>query len=404
MPLLLLVLTAIAGVGVFVWLQNTEEETDKPNPVTKKANDPREEPVSLVDTINGGITNRGGHEERVFRLRLPRGVWASDKEVKEGLKAVVAYQRSDPFVWLAVAVQDYGGRMPRDAELFTEALQRLRRHFRISLQVAGSSEKTEVPGLPGVPAQKMEFKGKVNEVTWRGECYMLAQNGVGYFYYLASAPRLETALETLASLQKEKGNGFQLVPIRKGWAEQPPEMETFEDAKSGIEFAAPKGVWDKKFKAAPIDPSGVFYLQGRDPKEVDPTLKNIKAARILVLHYQKTKDVKEALKEARETLLKRLQGQANNDKLELKPAANKPAALMRTRGSCRRSATKKGWCWNYGSNMDEEPQAASCCWPWSPSPTTWWCSSAIATGDYHQIWRSDFLNLLATFRQKKPAS
>src|SRR5262249_53661749 len=146
-------------------------------------------------------------------LTLPGDTWATDTATRKDLGATVALKRRD-HVWLAVAAQDYGTKPPPDAELLREARERLKNHFRDNLET-----KAAQPGqLAGLPAQRLEFRGQRNQVASHGECWLLSQQGIGYWVFVWS-DELEKARHALAELQRG-AQGFAVTAERKEWKEQ----------------------------------------------------------------------------------------------------------------------------------------------------------------------------------------
>jgi hypothetical protein len=334
--------------------------------------------------INGKVLTRQGRQEPAFRLALTPDVWTMDT-TKKALRAVVAIKRSDPDVWLAVAAQDYGVHRPRDSELLQDAVRRLEKYFGENLELAA---KPEVKELAGRPAQALEFKGMADAAIWHGECYALTERGIGYWLFVAAAT-LEAARDTLAGIQQQ-GNGFALAATRDGWMEQPLPTETFKGTRCELKAAA--GVWTK-FKATDEDDRGDLFLVGRDQKETDPTVRNLKNATVLVLVLEKPQlDLNDALKLARDYLEMRKQEDNKDYKLVPSSAQEGPEtqAIGDGPGKIVELKLLKG----------DEPRKYVLL-AVAAEPHAVYVLRCECNWQHRQIWQSDFRDLLRTFRVLK---
>ena len=140
-------------------------------------------------------------------------------------------------------------------------------------------------------------------MTWFGECYLLAYQGFGYWFFVASPSPWGSADDAAhVKGELEKNKGFVLVTERKGWREQPPKMDTFLAQAAPLSMTLPSGAWEKS-PAKDEEETGELFLFGRFLKEKD----NRKNASILVFTTDKKSDLKESLREARGYLEKRKQ-------------------------------------------------------------------------------------------------
>lgn len=376
---IIIVLSVLIGLGAFApviyfalrhWLERSPDGTSSG-------------PVQIID---GVVRNASQKNEVAFRLALPKDIWKPAATLKQNLQAVVAVQRSEPDVWLAVLARDYGTRKPRDAELVSEAMERLVGHFG---DLVAFGAKPEVTELAGQRAQRLEFKGTFNSVWWRGECQMFSHQGLGYWLFIA-APDLATAQKELAELQRENGRGLVLAAARQGWTEQPPEMDAFRGSPFAFEVKAPKGVWLGGFDARDVDKNGVLYLVGRDLKEKDKTRKNLKNAFVLVSVQDNTADAETAMKTARAAL---------DEKVKIdgyKVSLAEPGSDDKL-GTVARFDTQAGRIVELCVSANEEPKrfVVLAVTALSDRAYVFHCECAW---EYRPAWRSDFLDLLATLR------
>jgi hypothetical protein len=258
-----------------------------------------------VEKFTGEVRNVKNIDEKAFQFLVPPKTWKLEGGIRNGLKGnaaaaaglgIVALKRIDSggepdksrAAWVAAAARDYGFKKPRDAELVKEGIERLESLFGENLELA---EKPLPKALAGQNAQALEFKGTLKQVVWRGECYMLARHGIGYWFFIA-APTTEDAQKELEELQQDK-RGFVLADERRGWREQPPKMAIFRADKMPLSVTAPEGVWEKK-DPTEVDEKGVLLLFGRYLQEKD----NRKNAQVLIAALDAQPTAKDALKSA----------------------------------------------------------------------------------------------------------
>jgi hypothetical protein len=370
--LVLVIGFAVGGVLVTMSTHQSEEESAKTD--------------ANVLTITGNLFNKKGDKERAFRLLLPRHVWQGDEELKLALKAVVALRRTGPDAWLAVAAEDFGARMPREAELLKGGIKRLENYFRENLQMDEHPASAE---LAGRPAQVLRFRGMANEVQWEGECYLLARHGLGYWFFLAGAPSMETAHAVLAELQ-EKGKGLHLDDERQGWTELPPAPQHYSGAN--FTLAASKEVWQSFPNASDEDPNAQVLLRGWD---VEDKKDNLKSASILVLVLKKvTPDLKAAMKEARAYLE---DSKKQEGRFRFTPLAAKKGEAPPADGTPRKIGNQPGQVLELQMLSDETPVKYVLLGV-VRTPERLYVFQCEAHWAYHQAWRQDFLDVLGTFR------
>jgi hypothetical protein len=360
---------AVAAGLVVVFLQFQEQLT------------PKDAQTGPADKFTGEITNLSNKKEKVFRIVVPRSMWKLDNNVRAGLKAVLALQRSDPEAWVALAAKDFGTRSPRAAELAKEGIERLKGHFGDTLELA---EKADVDELAGERAQRLVFKGMTRQVFWNGVCYAFTHAGVGYWFFVA-APTLDNAEQTLADLQKERA--LSLVDERRGWSEQPPKLDTF--GKKRTSLSAPEGVWTE-FEASDVDERGDLLLTGRYLKEKD----NRKNASVLIVALAKQPNLKEDLKAAR-TYFEDRKKEEDKD-YRLIPVSDKADDPGVTATIGERQGRMLDLRVQLGNEIKRHLLLAVV-----DAGGQAFAIRCDCTWESRQIWRQDFLDLLQSFKLRK---
>jgi hypothetical protein len=333
--------------------------------------------------FNGEIRNQKNSQEKVFRILTAKNTWKMDSNLRSGLKAVLALQRSDADAWLAVGAKDYGTRKPRPAELVKEGKEHLEGYFGETLELA---EKTENAELAGQQDQRLEFKAQIKQVFWQGECYLLTKNGIGYWFLMA-APTFEEAQRELTELQQDN-RGLVLLEERRGWREQPPKMESFKGNKFPVYLSAPEGVWEQ-FKAEDQDERGELFLFGRYLKEKD----NRKNASVLILALDKKPSLEESLKDARAYF-------DSKKKEEDSKYQTEPIAEKGEEGVLRRIGDVPGRILDLRLQLGNEPKRYILL-AVADGGAQHFAIVCDCTWESRQIWRQDFLDLLGTFQVKK---
>jgi hypothetical protein len=235
-----------------------------------------------------------------FRLTVRQSEWKESEEAQKGLRAFVGLTRTNPDVWLAVAAEDFGKRNARDAEMEKGAVDRLGEFFKDRLEwepQAGTAE------LAGQPSQILVFQGDRDRVVFHGECRMVSYRGIGYWVFVW-AKTLEIAEKHLDDLQDNKARGFVLRNERRGWEDQPPELESFRGKKYPFEVRGLKGMWEG-FPPGNEDVHCDLYLQratGGDPSAPVPGVRFL----VLVVDAPAKNGLESAMKDARASLLRRL--------------------------------------------------------------------------------------------------
>jgi hypothetical protein len=251
----------------------------------------------------GVIRSPRNVDEKVFRVTLPDGDWALDRETRVALQTQ-RYQSVDPWlveawkhtkysVWFAVVVKDYGAHKPRSSETMRVAVEKLENLYPDGLELDSKAEPITFAELP---AQRLKFKGSGNATNWLGDVYLFFQNGFAYWFYIASTSPIEEARGFAAELQKE-GGGFTVLAERRGWRDQPVPTENYASENKHITVAAPQGVWEKH-PPKDEDERGQLHLFGRFVQEKD----NRKNAHVMIIALEKQADLQAAMKAARADL------------------------------------------------------------------------------------------------------
>ena len=142
--------------------------------------------------------------------------------LRRGLKPELAMHRTSPSAWLALLIKDYKDHTPPDPEVREEALGRLGSYFnKDSLEFEQAADAT----LAQLRAQRLLFRGEVENQPMSGECLILAHQGFAY-WLLAWAPA-----DQAASVPKELdglSKRFGLTKDRKAWKEKPAQVLAYD--------------------------------------------------------------------------------------------------------------------------------------------------------------------------------
>jgi hypothetical protein len=228
-----------------------------------------------------------------YRFQFPSRRWQLDTRTKIDLKVAVGMRRSEPNAWLAVLTNDYKTRTPQDAEMIDEGVRRLKAHFKDRFEW---EQKADVQ-LAGKRAQRIAFLAEANHIDLVGECYLLAYNGIGY-WFVTWAPEADrdAAFDEWDGLRK----GFSLLTEREGWKEKQPAIITVNGTKLPCRLDFTEGVWEKEKEPEAYDTAADLALLGRDVTEPRGTEKTATA---LVLILPKQPDLKAAVAAARAHVL-----------------------------------------------------------------------------------------------------
>jgi hypothetical protein len=238
-----------------------------------------------------------------------------------------------------------------------------------------------------LPARKVKFRGVRMDVKWEGEAWMIFSNGIAYYLFLAAPSR--DVVDYFADQLPQKH--FFVISSRQGWREQPWPTETFATRDNKLEVSAPKGVWEK---STPTKDEklllGGKYLRQKDNK---------KNALMIVYALEKQDDLKAVLKEAREQLETREKDSNNMAKVvhaaEVVPG--QPEA-----GSADRNIGEKGGRLidlklMIGDEKDAHRYYLLAVVTETDASYAILCECSWAS---RQIWRQDFLDVIASFRVK----
>lgn len=338
--------------------------------------------------VMGNARNLKGTDEKAFKLLLLKNAWDPDRELKSHFGALGAWVNKQDELWLAIAVKDYGTTRPRDAELLQQAIEKLEGHFGESLELAAKAEPGDLGPAKG---QKLTFKGQLGAVVSWGECTMFVHHGFAYWIFLAG-PSVEHIQPYAAELKKEE-SGLSLVTERTGWREQPAQLVTFFSSDDRVGVTAQEGVWEKSMPANVEFETGNLLLLGRYLKEKD----NTKNAHLQVFTLEKQKDLKEAMKEAKDFLEKLKKEQNTNYKIG--PADEK----LSEGGVVEDVGNRKGRVVELMLSHGETPMRYYLLTVVSePDRVTVVLCDCLWRS--RQIWRQDFLDLLKSYKAKAKAS
>jgi hypothetical protein len=252
-----------------------------------------------------------------YSFRAPPRPWVQDKELERDAGVQLAFRRSGPSAWFALAARDYKDRMPRDDEMLREAITRLKRFFK----KAPEWELRDEESLADNPAQRFVFTAEnTSNVAVVGECLMTAKGGVAYWLF-SWTPAADEAV--LADQQQEWADirgGFAFLGEREGWKGKEPKLLTAEGTKEKYTLRYAEGLWSRDDEPAGAD----LLLLGRDPDNPQDA-RRWAFVRVFVLDHpdRDPKSPKDELQEARAFVEAREKELYAETKLERVPDAAK---------------------------------------------------------------------------------
>ncbi|MBM3997101.1 MAG: hypothetical protein FJ303_23565 [Planctomycetes bacterium] len=352
------------------------------------------------DAVFGKIRNSKNETETVFKLILPKGeknsdTWIYDGELLANFRddetrgALATAWRNEDYqgeFWFALVARDYGSQRPRDSEMLRTTTEKLENLFGPDVSTA---DKVESAKFKNMPAQRLGFQGVIKEVRWNGECYMFFHNGIAYWLFMA-ATKNDVLAHFVDIVPK---NHVYIVSERRGWTPQLPPRETFSSVDGRIELTAPKGVWiagDAKAE----DAAGHMLLTGVFKHQKD----NTKNAHLFIFALPKAESLDAAIKAAREHREEKDKSTNANFKLvdapEMVPDKEK-AEANRDIGS----PPKRGRIVDLKLVFQAEAQRYFLLAVVNEPDATY---AIMCDCDWksRQIWRQDFLDLLATVKFK----
>lgn len=278
-PRLALLAVIVLGLGVAVWgglwLLHF-----------KKMELAEEDPIRAASLFN-------------FRFALPGKPWKRSKDIELRLHVNLGMVSPERNNCMGLYFKDYKTRVPSDAEMMDEALEKLRSYFQgLAWEL---KPKDDTDQLGGRPALTLEFQGDDPEqVQMNGECHMLAFRGYAYWFF-TWAPLADK--ELLSPEWADLRQQFSLLDGRKGWTEKPRETEPAQGKKTKYQLGYVKGLWTPK-PAGDYDDLADLVLQGDEP---DPGRRkhSSKSAIFQVLVLPKQENLKAAVASAHAYLRKR---------------------------------------------------------------------------------------------------
>jgi hypothetical protein len=222
----------------------------------------------------------------------PGKSWKTEESAKcFGYPSLLGMRRTEPNAWLTLAAKDYKTTMPRDAELFDEAIRRLTDYF----QHLEWNQKPD-DKLAEQRAQHFTFQGVINHVVMQGDCYMFGYKGIGYWLVTwAPAESAATSKEEFDELRK----GLTLLKEREGWTIQRPPVRVFRGEQASYSLKDSEGLWEPWSKPKDMDPAGDILLEAKDKVEAQAV---DRSARLLVMVLPKENSLADAVKAARKHL------------------------------------------------------------------------------------------------------
>ncbi len=238
----------------------------------------------------------------------PKGVWVElpqfscrylkpgvpwdveDGTVKRSLDAVVVMRRTSPRIWLALLAKDYKDHTPLDSTARDEAIRRLGNYFnKDSLEW----EQGEDGELAGQRAQRLRFRGEVNNQAMSGECWILAHQGIAYWLLTwAPANAAETAGRDFEDLRRR----FALLNNRPDWIEKRPAVQTVRGHAIGYTLQNTEGIWKEWTPATAYGSDADLALVAKESEMPDS---KVVATVVVFLLRQPQKNLDAAVKAAR---------------------------------------------------------------------------------------------------------
>ncbi|HZZ79063.1 MAG TPA: hypothetical protein VFE62_11120 [Gemmataceae bacterium] len=328
----------------------------------------------------------GNGSEKVLKVVVPRDVWEIDKEMQSRLEATSAWKMKEDDLWFAVVVKDYDMQKPRDAQMVKVAIDRLETHFGEALELAAKAEPADFGDLK---AQKLQFKGQARSANWLGECLMFFKDGVGYWVFVASPE-----WDKIAAFEEEMASKRIFAAVeRRGWREQPWPMQTFNSEKGLITMTAPKGVWDSLGEAKNVDENGILLLAGTYLAEKN----NRKNAQLLAFTFEKKDNLESAANFAREYIEKKEDNENKNFKIVIDDDTVKGQGKT---GTSKNVGNRPGRVIELKRLFNDEPKRYFMLAVVN-DPETAYGILCECSWEHRQIWRQDFLDILASMKIRK---
>jgi hypothetical protein len=146
------------------------------------------------------------HESQEFNYRFvfPDSAWKQDNQTRVHVKAnLLAMRRTNPDAWFALAARDFKSHTPDKTEVTEEAVKRLGGYFQ-QLEWDPAPDSS----LSDQTAWVMNFQGKVDNTLMKGECHILTNKTMAYWFTTWCAVKDGAAL---ASVWPKIREGFNLL-------------------------------------------------------------------------------------------------------------------------------------------------------------------------------------------------
>jgi hypothetical protein len=292
---------------------------------------------------NKGFHNRDGgpkdtrqvQEDLNLVIDVKDPSWKYEDEWRSKLAANLCYKKEDAEAYIAIYAEDYKDRTPRPGEVRKLMEQRLLRVF--DKETLEMQDREGDFKWGGKPATAVIFQGTPpdSETIYKGECYLMIHQGIGYVYFgFASLDEHGPLEASLADLRKS----FVPGTLRNNWQEKISNVTTFALKDGAFQVQDRDGVWINREvdeEGRPLSKKGAQYAI--DAKQLDPmavmaliaemdrrkTFENrmsfTPTCEALVLQLEKGDG--EALEQAKSYLLDHYQKEADKSKVEGVPAA-----------------------------------------------------------------------------------
>lgn len=178
--------------------------------------------------------------DKNFAYRFPEQVWKLEPQLQDrlGVTAFALKRTEEPTGWAALSVTDYRNRTPSLGELQEKMLTHLQQEF---VNLPANLEPSPTP-WGGQAARIVRFRGEQQGTgtICRGEAYLLAFRGIGYWFYTWAPEHFHPALE--AELQ-DLAARFRVLDERKDWQEQARSETVYPVANGTHQISTGDTIW-----------------------------------------------------------------------------------------------------------------------------------------------------------------
>lgn len=178
-------------------------------------------------------------DEMNFSLKPPPAGWELDEETKKYLSVnVVAYRRTGPEGWAALAVRDYDDRSPRPAELKERMMELLNKGFD-NLPPEVDTKPAKFGNLDGFEAN---FRGtsKTTGEECVGQVTLFENKGIGYWFFGWSTARDASMVSSEIS---EIKSGLKILDRRDKWKAKKSSERVYRNKNQTFSITDHENIW-----------------------------------------------------------------------------------------------------------------------------------------------------------------